>query len=48
VFSVEAKKTHFRDGSLKMKALFSEPLGRQPVWDLNFVPDGRLNNICKG
>jgi hypothetical protein len=33
---MEAEKTHFRYGSLKMKVLFSEHSGRQPVQDLAF------------
>lgn len=38
-FEVEAEKTYFRRGSLKMKALFSERPGRRPVQDLKHVPE---------
>lgn len=48
VLWMQAEKTHFRDRSLKMKALFSSPIGRQPVQDLNQVPEGRLCNILIG
>ena len=41
------KKTHFRYGSFKMKALFSKYSGRQSVQDLNYVPKGRFY-IFKG
>jgi hypothetical protein len=37
-FRVEAKKTHFRCGSFKMKALFSERSGRHSVRDQNSAP----------
>jgi hypothetical protein len=47
-FEMEAEKTHFRDGNLKIKALFSECSGRQPVWDLNHVRGGRLYSIVIG
>jgi hypothetical protein len=41
------KKNHFRNGSLKMKALFSERSGRWPVPDWKHIPQGRLYNIFK-
>jgi hypothetical protein len=44
---VEAKKTHFRYGSLKMKALLSDCSGRWSVRDLNFVLEERSYNIFK-
>jgi hypothetical protein len=47
-FRVEAEKTCFRYGSLKIEALYSEHSGRQPVWDLNRVPEGRLYDIFIG
>lgn len=46
-FGVEDKKTQFRYGSFKMKALFSESSGKWPVHDLNFVPERRLYNVYK-
>lgn len=42
-FRMEAKKTHFRYGSLKMKTLFSEQSRRWPVQDLNRVPEERVH-----
>lgn len=47
-FGVEAEKTHFRYGSFKMKALFSESSGKWPVHDVNRVPERRLYNVFKG
>jgi hypothetical protein len=41
---VEAKKTHFKDRNLKMKALFSAQAGRQ-VQDLKYITKGRLYDI---
>jgi hypothetical protein len=39
-FGVEAAKTHFRDRSLNMKALFSECPEKWPAQDVNFVLKG--------
>lgn len=46
-FRVEAKKTHFRYESLKMKALFSDRSGWRPVRALNHIPRERVYNISK-
>lgn len=46
-FGVEVEKTHFRYGSFKMKALFSESSEKWPVHDLNRVPERRLYNVFK-
>jgi hypothetical protein len=40
-FRMEAEKTHLRDRSLKMKALFSECSGRWPLQNLNCFPERR-------
>ena len=46
-FGVEVEKTHFRYGSFKMEALFSESSEKWPVHDLNRVPERRLYNVFK-
>ena len=48
-FGVEAKKTCFQvKKELKMQALLFEHAGRQPVQDLNPVPEGNVCNTYKG
>jgi hypothetical protein len=48
VVGVVAEKTHFRYGSLKMKALFSECSWRSPVPNLSHVLEEKSDNVFKG
>lgn len=44
---MEAGKIHFRDGSFKMKTLFSEHPGRWAIQDLNESPKGNCTIFLK-